>query len=245
MSMNRTLLLDLFSYRGAGCATPFSMSDRGGTYRRQCERCGSRIEIPDLSRSILRLDMERPFLPDYFPDIFATGIFHSRVIRELQRSGCTGFRAYPMRWEGIEPWTEMMCPKADGLEWPEYFRIEILGRVAQDRREVDPEGKIFCPECDKIVPGTVVDRKKLRQPVPLPGTWDGSDLCVWRGVTQGQSPMCSRRFIDLAAKHHWTNLGVGSPVPGVFFHSPIPENWLELIEPKIRELHPKQFETAG
>ena len=237
--------MDLFSYQGAGCATPFSLSDHGGSERHRCERCSNWIEIPDLSRSVLRVNMSERFLPDYFPDIFAKGIFHSRVVSELQRAGCTGFRAYPMGWEGIEAWTEFMTPKADGLQWPQYFRIEIFGTVAADRGEFDPEGKIFCPECDKIIPGAKVDRRKLREPMPLPGSWDGSDLCVWKGVTTGISSMCSRRFIDLAAKHQWTNLGAGNPVPGVFFHSPIPENWLELIEPKIRELYPKQFETAG
>jgi DNA-directed RNA polymerase subunit RPC12/RpoP len=240
--VKETLLLSLFSYRGAGCSTPFSLLDRGAETRRRCGRCGSWITIPDLSNSVLKLDKQKRFLPDYFPDICATGVFHSRVVDELRREECTGFRAYPTHWDGLEEWVEMMTPKADALEWPQYYRIEILGRVALDRSESDPDGKVYCPECGIRLPGIPVDTSKRYRKIPVHGTWDGSDLCVWRGETQGRSPLCSRRFIDLAARYTWTNLALGDPTPGVFFASPIPQNWLELIEPKIRELHPDQFE---
>jgi hypothetical protein len=221
---------------------PFSPYDHGAVSRRVCERCGNSIAIQDLSDSVLKLDLSSRYLPKYFPDIRTTGVFHSRVVETLWREGCTGFRAYPMKWDCLEEWVERMTPKADDLQWPEYYRVEILGRVDEDLRDIDPDGTVFCPECHLLIPGARPKKSPRRRSIPVPGTWDGSDFCLWRGDSAGQSPLCSRRVVDIAVRDMWTNVAFGDPTPGVQLLSPVPKNWLELVEPKIREMHPDQFE---
>jgi hypothetical protein len=201
--MKETLLLSLFSLRTAGCSTPFHAYDRGNAARRQCEYCSNWITTQDLSNSVLKLDLHSRFLPEYFPDVCSTGVFHSRVVETLKRERCTGFRAYPMQWDCLEQWIEMMTPKADALEWPVYHRIEILGRVEDDRSEIDPERKIFCPLCRMRPPGSRLDMSKNYRVIPLPGTWYGTDFCAWKGDSGAKSPLCSRRVIDLAARYRW------------------------------------------
>jgi hypothetical protein len=181
-------------------------------------------------------------LPEYFPDICGTGVFHSRVVEALKRERCTGFRAYPMQWDCLEQWVEMMTPKANALEWPVYYRIEIFGRVEDNRSEIDPEGKVFCPLCRMRLPGSRLDMSKNYRVIPIPGTWDGTDLCAWKGDSGAKSPLCSRRVVDLAAQYRWSNSSFGHPTPGVQIIWPIPQNWFEIMEPKVRALHPDQFQ---
>ena len=89
-------------------------------------------------------------MPKSFPDVAATGILHSRIVEILRNEGCTGFDAHPIKWKELEEWCEWVGPKAQAREWPQYYRLEILGNVDLDWSLVDSDPTLRCPECHAL-----------------------------------------------------------------------------------------------
>jgi len=215
---------------------PASKYDHGHTEYHVCEACKGKIgTLQDYSDS--HLTFERRRVPKRWPDIYATGIFHERMVDVLMQEGISGFKAYPMKLAYYERWLEVVGERGRSIGPPRYFRIEILGRVDVDVYEIDNGEGSVCPTCGRRTLGKSKSYPyAAKRVIPATDTWDGSDLCKFRNF-QAEIPLCSRRVIDLAAKHQWSGR-FGGYTPGIFILQPAPMDWFERAEPLIRQRHP-------
>jgi hypothetical protein len=204
--------------------------------KRECELCGKWWKDYDESRSSLMVPPEIRRWPVMWPDFKWARIVHERVVEVMLREGLTGFRAHRLPWFYMGSPDDLGIKPIKGEDLPTYCVLEITGRVDANLYEMDNEEVSTCAGCGRRTFRKGKSYPQAKRIVPVDGTWDGSDICMWRnyGVSEW---LCSRRLIDLAAEHQWTNVVFGSPCPGFRLESPVPKNWLEIVTPKIAERH--------
>ncbi len=216
------LALDLLafqSYGGIGTARV----DRGYADIQKCQNCGAKLEFK-------RFDGAKLYIAgagSKWPDILACDvpIFHERVVDCIAAEGLTGYAAHPAEMADIQ--NAKLAERAV----PRYFLLEIKGRIDVVQKELDDFGGSVCPVC--FARNCTVKspyRWREKRIVFESGTWDGSDFVKTRNWRTGTS-YCSKRFIDLAGKYHWSNFVFGS-LRGTGLWGNAPEGRLSYYDPQ-------------
>jgi len=174
-------------------------------------------------------------------------VLHERVIDILTGEGLTGFKAHPATIEQIK------SKKLAAQPTPQYYIIEIQGGVDIDLEELDDDGGSICPICFYRNPRDDSPyRWSPKRLVPKLETWDGSDFVRLRNLRNARK-FCSKRFIDLACQHRWTNFIFGESLPGVGLWEKPPKGglsyldpeWFEKLTERVKAKHPDLFQTAS
>ncbi len=172
-------------------------------------------------------------------------LLHERVVEVLERSGISGFQAYPVKINKVN------SNKLTSISAPKYYLIDILGRIDVDVTQLDDLGGSVCPACfaRNAIKGNRY-RWKTKNIIPDLDTWDGSDFTKIRNWRTKRN-YCSKRFIDLASEHKWTNFVFGESVPGVgLWEKPQhainglsykDKNWFEKLSEQVKEKHSDLF----
>jgi hypothetical protein len=212
---------------------------------KKCSACGHLITNQALGP--VQLDIRGS--GSKWPDILSATpyiIVQDRVARAIQENGLTGCIFHAVEITGIEN------RKLATLTPPSYFLIEITGKVDIDLNELDEIGGGVCPICFRRNAQSRPYQFVAKKTVPKLDTWDGSDFVTTRNLQSGMS-YCTRRFVDLACKHRWTNFRFGSrdSMPGVGMWAKTAEggisyydpDWYDKVSRKVADRFPESFKT--
>jgi hypothetical protein len=160
-------------------------------------------------------------------------VISERMLRDLEERGMTGFVAHRLPIEAVE------SPKLKRQPMPNYFILEVVGRVDIDRARFDEFDGNLCPTCHKWTPrkgGKYRWGDKTR--IPVLDTWDGSDFVMTRNIESG-SRYCSRRVLDLAREKQWSGFSVVAFTSGLPSVDHVDPNGLEEFEAAARAKYPE------
>ena len=152
-------------------------------------------------------------------------ILQESVCEIIEKEQFTGFNTHPIVI------TEIKSKKLRSLAVPQYYLLEITGRIDIDVNDLDDVGGSICPVCLRRDPqqGNPY-RWKEKRIVPKLETWNNADFVKLRNWRCGMK-YCSKRFIDLAGKYKWQNFIFGESLPGVAVWEKAPENGLSYLDP--------------
>jgi len=210
--------------------------------RRKCPVCGVNIDLKSYENASIWIGPSARNWTDVLANIDGL-LFHERVIGIIEKEGLTGFRAHPVTIEKIE------SSKTPSELIPKYYIIEITGRVDIDPDELDDEGGSVCKFCFYRSPKDDSSyRWSPKRIIPKMETWDGGDFVQTRNLRNAYK-YCSRRFIDLACKHKWTNFIFGESLPGVGLWEKPPKggisyfdpNWFDKLCERVKLRYPDMF----
>lgn len=151
-------------------------------------------------------------------------IFSERVIDAMFAAGVEGFVAHPLNIGKVD------SDRLAKLERPNYFLIEVTGRVDIDRQLFDEGEGSLCPVCGSWRPKR--DGKYYfgdRLEVPRLETWDGSDF-VMQGNVATVEYCCTPRIVELVRKNGWSGFAFRSFTPRLGRVNLKSENWLAEFE---------------
>lgn len=234
-NMNTSALLTFFELRGFGdpCVNRF----RHG-FRRQdvCPACGKRTTIQNYEGAEIEISGKSHRWPDTIWNLEAV-ILAEDVISRLEEKRFTGYKASPVKISKI-----IDNPKLEKKPSPQYYVLDITGKVDVDTAEIKDE---ICPLCFNRV-GSMKRRSKPL--VPILETWDGSDFVRTRNILTTRS-FCVRRFVDLASQNRWTNFIFGESLPGVGLWGKAPAgklsyydyDWFENVSNRVQAKYPDLF----
>ena len=120
----------------------------------------------------------------------------------------TGFRAHPVSIDSVE------SKILQRNQPPDYFCLEVTGRVAIDRNLYDQQDGELCGICGGWRPrkGGRVGFGPLPK-MPLIETWDGGDFVKTKNVSVA-TRYCSRKIVELARSEEWSGFAVGCMMDG-------------------------------
>jgi len=170
---------------------------------------------------LLRLYDEGDFWPDHIGGGFTMPGFYvsERVKKSLDKEGVKYDKAFP-----ASVWMHELPPALKNVPPPKYYWLYPLTGVEIDLtasgfvniRRSPTTGLLYGDLPDRLDPCS------LKEVAFVDGSWTGADLFV-----SSRSPsriFCTRRIIDLASKHRWTNFKF-VPIEHVYdrpFHPGIP-----------------------
>jgi hypothetical protein len=159
-------------------------------------------------------------------------IWHQRVIDSLYDAGIKGYIAHPLVIDRID------SPVLTRQGCPNYYYIEVTGRIDVDRELYDENEGLYCPFCGdwNPRPGSKI-RFGDKPHWPLLDKWDGSDLVMFGNIAQG-GYYCTRRVVELFRKHGWTGFDVSSFMPRTKGPDLGKDTWFEDYEKRLHELYP-------
>ncbi len=192
--------------------------------RRWCSTCHREVvEGMDYDRTVVSINPRIKKVSPSFP--LAVGCIVSEKLLEMfQRENVSGFVPHPIRWEGGHDFHAL----------PDYFHLEITGRVELETRLFEESGEECCQECNYVV--GIKGRKILygrRKTLVRQGSWDGSDICKAKNVFLGEMPIVSARIIDIIAAHKLDWLSFGEVIPGVAIRAPVAVDWKDEVTQKL------------
>ena len=241
--MKATSLLSLFDVSGFD-SPHVSLYDRRWIHCENCPACGGAIieKAPQCAK--VKVGTGGTRWPDVLFDLDGL-ILHERVCETLKAEKFRGFNAHPVTI------TEIKSKKLAAIASPQYYLIEITGRIDIDQSELDDVGGSVCQVCFRrnAEKGNPY-RWKPKRLVPKLDTWDGSDFVTLRNLLNARH-FCSRRFIELANKNKWTNFIFGESLPGVALWEKAPKEvdglsyldpaWFEKLSERVKAKHPDLF----
>ncbi len=170
-------------------------------------------------------------------------ILQESVCEIIEKENFTGFKAHPIAI------TEIKSKKLRSLPVPQYYLLEITGRIDIDVNELDDVGGSICPVCFRrdAQQGNPY-RWREKRIVPKLDTWNNADFVKLRNWRCGMK-YCSKRFIDLASKYKWHNFIFGESLPGVAMWERAPANgqsyldpdWFEKVSYRVEKRNPDLF----
>lgn len=210
----------------------------------KCPACGRGVDAKSPKNAKLKIGTSGAKWTDVLCDLDEL-VLHERVCDVLKTEHFTGYKAHPLAI------TEIKSRRLASVPAPPYYLIEITGRIDVDQNELDDVGGSVCPIC--FYRNTNSENKyrwKPKRLVPILDTWDGSDFVVMRNLRNARR-FCSKRFIDLANKHKWTNFIFGEAMPGVGLWEKAPKEidglsyldplWFEKLTERVEAKHPDLF----
>jgi hypothetical protein len=162
-------------------------------------------------------------------------VFSERVVDSLKESGITGFVPHPLQITRVESLALASSSR------PNYFVIEVTGRVDIDREHYDGGDGLLCEACGVWRPrpgGKVKYGDKMT--VPVLESWDGSDFVKCRNIRHGGF-YCAPSVVELARVGGWTGFefrGFVPRLPAVNLTNP---DWLAEFEAAARGMYPDFF----
>jgi hypothetical protein len=237
-------MLEIFEIRGFG--NPQAALHQDWIKCDKCPACGRAVEVKSPTGATLKIGAAGTRWPDILSEIDGV-LLHERVCTILKQNGATGFRTHPVNIAQIE------SKKLAAQPVPQYYLIEIKGTVDVDPNEMDDEGGSLCPVCFYRNPRKENPyRWSPKRLVPKLETWDGSDFVKIRNWRCGLK-FCSRRFIDLANKHRWTNFAFGYSLPGIgLWEKPsedglsyLDSDWFPKLSERVKAKYPDLFLTES
>jgi len=209
----------------------------------KCRACGGAIVEKSPQNAKVKIGAAGIRWPDVLCDLDGL-ILHERVCKILRREQLKGFRAHPVVI------TEIKSKKLASLSVPQYFLLDITGRVDIDPNQLDDVGGSLCPVCfRRNAQADNPYRWKEKRIVPELETWDGDDFVKIRNW-RCEMNYCSKQFIDLANEHRWTNFIFGESLPGVAIYEKPPkggvsyfdDDWFADVSKAVKAKHFDVFE---
>ena len=237
-------MLSLYECKGFG--TPGATLFQQWSSDDKCPACSTKVSQKSPKNATIWVGSGGTKWTDVLANIDGL-LLHERAVDIITRDGLTGFRAHPVAIEKVE------SKDLSGQPAPRYYLIEITGTADIDPNEVDDEGGSICPVCFCRTPKDDNPyRWAPKRLVPKLATWDGSDFVRLRNLRTARK-FCSKRFIDLASKHQWTNFRFGETLPGICLSATPSEgqlsyydmDWFDKFAQRVRAKHPDLFESAG
>lgn len=158
-----------------------------GFGQRVCSHCGRMISESRYTGDVRWLALEGG---KTYPDCLAfTGagerlfILSESAVRIFEDCGITGFSGK----------REVLV--SDG---PQYFAMEISGRVELDYVAMQLKKKKLCPECGQFD----WNRQRMAPVILDEGSWDGCDICRVKSLPGFFS--CSERFAEIVKEYKLT-----------------------------------------
>lgn len=143
-----------------------------GYNRSVCTQCKRQIGIPQYRHEVPRLLLEGGGVyPDYVQFCGAGNrlcLISGRTLDIFEKNQITGYSGYQL----VASETSVQGKCIDRL--PEYYCLNVFGRVDLDFTTMKIKKKRVCPKCGQF------DWSRMRlEPIILDQTtWDGSDLCL-------------------------------------------------------------------
>jgi hypothetical protein len=159
-------------------------------------------------------------------------IWHERVVNGLQDAGINGFIPHPFQIDRID------SPFLRNQNRPNYYYIEVTGRINVDRELFDENEGLYCPTCGHWAPRPGSHISYGDKPHwPLLEKWDDSDIVMFGNIAQG-GYYCTRRVVELIRKHGWTGFAVFSFMPRTKGPDLSRDTWFEDYEKSLHEVYP-------
>ena len=228
-------LCQIFSIKGYAGVTISSING-GRVYFGKCPACNK--DISEIKLQGIKAIARGP--GSKWPDIMGTWdaiILHERVLDTLYREKLSGFIAHEMEI------VEVKNKKLRDLPTPKYYIMEITGRFDIDWNMLDDVGGSVCPLCFyRNAQKENEYRFREKHLIPLIETWDGGVFLKTRNLRNG-TLYCSKRFVELACEHKWTNFFFGDSIPRVGLWRNAPERcisywdpmWAKKVEESVRK----------
>lgn len=116
-----------------------------------------------------------------------------RVVVALEQIGAKGFEPRAVCF------TKVQSPAMQNA--PDYFYLDVKGRIDIDLKSSGLEGAQQCPGCFRDLSTKLIEPTRY---VPAREGWDGSDLFRLRN-RPNLLVFCTRRILELARQERWTN----------------------------------------
>jgi hypothetical protein len=208
--------------------------DPSGTKVWSCEGCERGWEKSDLDTVRVHAEGKgAKFWPNFLFGFKL--IISAKVLDDLRANGITGYVPHKVRFHKID------SPKLQKIEPPDYFLIEVTGRIDVERKWFDGGEGFVCPVCkdwQKKPGGKYGLGAKIL--MPILDSWDGSDFVEVRNVGYG-SRYCTTRVLELARSKKWFNASFSAITPRPFQVNLDSENWFAEIEGKVQAEYPQLF----
>jgi hypothetical protein len=234
-------MLNFFEISGYG--NPQAILFQNWVDRQKCPACGSQMSQKSPENAKVWVGSSGTKWKDILTNIDGL-LFHERVVEVITAEGLEGFRAHPIEIEKIE------SKKMSTQHVPQYYFIEIKGKIDVDLDEIDEQGGSVCPLCFTRNPSKdSLYRWSPKRLLPMIETWDGSDFLKVRNLASAHK-YCSKRFVDLASRNKWTNFKFGQSIPGVGLWEKAPEkglsyldaDWFEKLSIRVKANNPDLFD---
>ncbi len=236
---NSDLRITPIFFRLKGFSGPECFLSQRYLKEERCPACNTTIVEKSCENAWMEISGRGTKWPDVLTAIDGL-ILHERVIDIITREKLKGFVAHPIKIRVIKN------KKLSESLIPQYYLIEVNGKIDIDLKNFNDEIGYVCPVCFCWVrrPKSVQSWKH-RIYIPNLETWNGFDFVNMRNIRNIQR-FCTRRFIDLAYAHKWTNfvfeemisqIGLWEkPRTGLSYLDP---NWFDKISKYIKEENSK------
>jgi hypothetical protein len=234
-------LLHFFGVEGArdvGATVRYPLGGRG---RKHCAPCQRWYGAPDYREIEASLSCIRegafyegspavevgPHWPEAIAVLIEPPLVRGDVIETMQKAGVSGFipRRVRLTIDDDHAFTRPV---------PEYFQIEITGRVAISY----PEHEVtICPLCLCRTDNLFGDKLMLADL----DTWTGDDLVKPSNVSTG-FVLTTRKLIDLARENGWSSFHFGAWMPHCRVHFMAEGDWHADVVERARLKHRRYFE---
>jgi len=224
------------AYGGVGT----SRVDRAYEAVKRCPACGAHLELKSYVNSQTYIAGKG----SRWPDILSCDlpIVHERVVATMSEEGLTGFIAHPTQIVDIDNET------LKHSSVPQYYLLDITGRVDIDPGALDEHGGAICPVCfTRNCSHASPYRWKERLILPILSTWDSSNFVLTRNW-RTHMRFCTSHFIDLACKHGWTNFVSTTLMGDSLWRKPpagklsyLDPDWLAKLSERVKIKHSDLF----
>lgn len=171
-----------------------------GFSRSVCLQCNRQIGTPQYRREAPHLILEGgKVYPDYLQFCGAGNqlfLISDRALEIFEKNRITGYSGYQLATAE----TSIQGGGVDRL--PEYYCLNVSGRVDVDYATMHIKKKRVCPQCGQFE----WSRMRLEPIILDHTTWDGSDLCLVDSL-QGFR-VCSERAKQIIHDHKLTGFSV-------------------------------------
>lgn len=168
-----------------------------GFDRSVCPECGREVATAQYKENTphLRLEGGRVF-PDFLQFCDAGNrmfMVSEKVLEMFEKNGITGYSGYQLMTY------EFSKRKSSIIEHPNYYSLNITGKVDLDLAEMHLKKKRLCPQCGQF------DWSRMRFGITIldETTWNGSDLCFLDSIPGFK--LCSEKVKELIQQHKFTN----------------------------------------
>ncbi|WP_050025047.1 hypothetical protein [Verrucomicrobium sp. BvORR034] len=224
--------------RDVGATVRYPLGGRG---RKRCEPCQRWYGAPDFREIEATLSRIRegdyyegspaveagPHWPEAISVLIEPPLVRGDIVAVMQKAGVSGFIPRKVR-------LTINDGRAFTRPVPEYFQIEITGRVAISY----PESEVtICPLCLSRTDHNFGDKLM----VPDLDTWTGDDLVKPSNVSSGYV-LTTRKLIDLARENGWSTFQFGTWIPHCRVNFMAEGDWHADVVARTRLKYRRYFE---
>lgn len=164
-----------------------------GYTRSVCSQCSRQIAIPQFDEGAPHLLLEGGLVfPDYLQFCGAGKqlfLVSEKALSLFEKNGITGYTGYQLVT------SEAINKGRNNYQIPDYYSLNITGRIDFDFAAMHLKKKRICPQCGQF------DWNRFRiEPIIVDHTtWDGYDLCLLNSIRGIR--ICSENLKKLVQEH--------------------------------------------